>query len=319
MKQKLSNIKGFEKAVTYAASLVAITLWGASYIWSDKLIAQGVSIFYFVFVRIFIAGLLLLMMNAAVGKLTKIKKKDLPTFLILALCEPFVYFLCETYGIKLTGSPTISALAIATIPIFSIFAGVTFFKEKIYAINIVGIFLCLGGIVMVAMAAGDLGPNFLWGILFLLIAVVAEVAHASLTKKLSDGYSSSVIVMYQFLIGAVYLFPLFIFKGLDNFDPSVHLSWNVWGPVLCLAAFCSSLAFTLWVSTIKKLGVAKSSIFSALIPVASALIAWIIGRELLSVRQWIGVFICVVGIILSQKCKNCKNEVSARSTEDPVK
>ena len=56
----------------------------------------------------------------------------------------------------------------------------------------------------------------------------------------------------------------------------------------------------LWVSTIKNLGVAKSSIFSALIPVAAALIAWILGHEILNERQWIGIAISTVGVVMSQ-------------------
>lgn len=286
--------------LTYLLSLTAITLWGGSYIWSDCLISRGISIFYFVFVRIFIAGLLLLALNAATRKLKPIRKKDLPWFLLLAFCEPFIYFLFETYGIKLTGSPTLSAMTIATIPIFSIFAGMVFFKEKINAVNIAGIFLSLGGIVLVAMAKGELGEHFLCGVAFLLIAVIAEVCHASITKKLSDGYSSQVIVMYQFLIGSVYLLPLFIFKGFENFSAEEYLCWETWKPILCLSVLCSSVAFSLWVGTIKKLGVAKSSIFTALIPVASAIIAWLCGHELLNLRQWIGVAVCTVGVIMSQ-------------------
>ena len=62
--------------LTYLLSLTAITLWGASYIWSNCLISRGVSIFYFVFVRIAIAGLLLLAFNAASRKLQTIRKKN---------------------------------------------------------------------------------------------------------------------------------------------------------------------------------------------------------------------------------------------------
>ena len=245
--------------LTYLLSLTAISLWGASYIWSNCLISRGVSIFYFVFVRIAIAGLLLLAFNAASRKFQTIR-----------------------------------------IPIFSIFAGVVFFREKICGLNIFGIFLSLGGIVLVAMAKGELGEHFIAGVIFLLIAVIAEVCHASITKKLSDHYASQNIVMYQFLIGSVYLLPLFIFKGLEDFDAAVYLSWDTWKPVLCLAVLCSSVAFSLWVGTIKKLGVAKSSIFTALIPVASAIIAWVCGHELLNPRQWFGVALCTVGVILSQ-------------------
>lgn len=288
------------KLLVYIASMVAITLWGMSYIWTDKLISLGIPIFYFVFVRILLAGLILFLFNTAYGRIKRIQKRDLPKFLLLAFFEPFIYFICETFGLKLTGSPTLSAMIIATIPIFSICAGILFFKEKVNAVNIGGILLSLVGIVMVAMAKGELGDNFVWGIVLLLIAVISEVGHASMTKSLAGIYSSQIIVMYQFLIGAVYLLPLFIWKGLDGFDAETYLSAEVWYPLICLAVLCSSLAFSLWVSTIKSLGVAKSSIFSALIPVVAAIIAWIIGHEMLNQRQWVGIAVSTVGVVLSQ-------------------
>lgn len=288
------------KLLVYIASSFAILLWGMSYIWTDKLISLGIPVFYFVFVRILLAGLVLFLFNTAYARIKRIQRQDLGKFLLLAFFEPFIYFLCETYGLKETGSPTISAMIIATIPIFSIAAGRIFFKEKITGTNIFGVVLSLVGIVMVAMAHGTLGENFVWGIVLLLIAVIAEVGHASITKSLSGNYSSQIIVMYQFLIGAVYLLPFFIWKGLDGFDAQVYLSADVWYPLICLAVLCSSLAFSLWVSTIKNLGVAKSSIFSALIPVAAALIAWVLGHELMNTRQWIGIAISTVGVILSQ-------------------
>ena len=106
--------------------------------------------------------------------------------------------------------------------------------------------------------------------------------------------------MYQFLIGSVYLLPTFIWKGVKDFDMELYFSADVLYPITCLAVLCSSLAFSLWVSTIKTLGVAKSSIFSALIPVAAAIIAWLLGHEMLNQRQWIGIAISTVGVVLSQ-------------------
>ena len=292
------------KLLTYVASSFAIILWGMSYIWTDKLIALNIPIFYFVFVRILLAGLILFLFNTAYARIKRIQRQDLGKFMLLAFFEPFIYFICETYGLKETGSPTISALIIATIPIFSIAAGRIFFKEKVTAFNIVGVVLSLVGIVMVAMAHGELGKNFILGIMLLVIAVIAEVGHASITKSLSGNYSSQIIVMYQFLIGSIYLLPLFIWKGLDGFNMQVYFSAEVWYPLICLAVLCSSLAFSLWVSTIKNLGVAKSSIFSALIPVAAAIIAWLLGHELMNTRQWIGIAISTVGVIMSQYTKS---------------
>lgn len=288
------------KTLIYVASMFAIILWGMSYIWTDQLIEQEIPIFYFVFVRIFMAGLVLFLFNTAYARIKRIQRQDLGKFFLLAFFEPFIYFICETFGLKLTGSPTLSAMVVATIPLFSIGAGILFFREKINVINIVGILFSLVGIVLVAMAKGELGAHFIWGVVLLVIAVIAEVGHASITKSLSGNYPSQTIVMYQFLIGSIYLFPLFLWKGLDNFDVEVYFDGDVWYPIICLAILCSSLAFSLWVSTIKNLGVAKSSIFSALIPVAAALIAWVIGHEMLNQRQWVGIGISTLGVILSQ-------------------
>ena len=290
------------KLLIYLVSVFAIVLWGISYIWTDMLIEMDIPVFYFVFVRILLAGIILFLFNATKGRITRIHRKDLPKFLLLAFFEPFIYFLCESYGLKETGSPTLSAMIIATIPIFSIGAGMVFFKEKINIVNVLGILLCVGGICLVVMSRDEIGENVIFGIVLLVIAVLSEVGHASITKSLSFNYSSQIIVMYQFLIGSVYLLPLFLTKGLAGFD-STYLSADVLYPIVCLAFLCSSLAFSLWVSTIKSLGVAKSSIFSALIPVVAAIVAWILGQESLNARQFAGIALSTLGVIFSQYTK----------------
>ena len=292
------------KAVVYLLSVVAIVLWGMSYIWSDRLIALDVPIFFFVPIRIFIAGVILLLFNIITKEFRPIARKDLLKFAFLALFEPLIYFLCETYGIKETGSPTISAMIIASVPIFSVGAGALFFKERVSALNIFGIAVTLAGICLVLLKQGGeegVPQNFVLGVILLMVAVFSEVGHASLTKLLADGYKPQVIVMYQFLIGTVYFLPFFLTKGVENFDARL-LSWDVLEPVLCLAVLCSSLAFSLWAMTIKRLGVSKSSVFLAMMCVATALVAEVLGREHLTLLQWIGVFVAVLGIVLSQRC-----------------
>jgi drug/metabolite transporter (DMT)-like permease len=299
------------KAVVYLLSVLAIVLWGMSYIWSDRLIALGVPISYFVPLRIFVAGIILLLFNILTKNFRPIARKDIWKFLLLALFEPLIYFFCETYGIKETGSPTISAMIIASVPIFSVGAGALFFKERISILNGFGIAVTLAGICLVLLKqGGDEGvpQNFILGVVLLMIAVFSEVGHASLTKLLADGYKPQVIVMYQFLIGTVYFLPFFLTRGIENFDTRL-VSWEVLEPILCLAVLCSSLAFSLWAMAIKKLGVGKSSVFLAMMCVATALVAEVIGREHLSLFQCLGVLIAVLGIVLSQYCCTKKSVI----------
>ena len=118
------KISGGKMVSVYLLSLLSVVLWGMSYLWSDRLLAIGIPVEYIVFVRIFIAGLVLLGVAVLTGKNIVMKKKDIPYFLLIAFFEPFIYFVCETYGIRFTESPTISALIIAATPIFSVMVGV---------------------------------------------------------------------------------------------------------------------------------------------------------------------------------------------------
>jgi len=296
-----------QQVKTYLAAVLAILFWGLSFIWSGRLVAQGIPVEYFLPIRIFIAAVILLIINIICGYSMKIQRKDMFTFFLLAACEPFIYFFCETYGIQFTGSPTISSLVIASTPVLAIVAGVTFFKEHITWQHIVGMIICLAGLVLVTRASRGESRLFYFGMAVLVLAVVAEVAYASLTKALSDGYKPTVIVMYQFFIGSIFFLPLFLTRGMEHYDPDVYTGYNFWEPVLCLAILCSTVAFALWAYAIGKLGVAKSSIFQALNPVVTALAGFILGDEILCGGQWAGLAIAVGGVILTQLNLGKKN------------
>ena len=285
---------------TYAATLVAITFWGLSYIWSNRLVLWEIPVEYFLPIRILLAAVILLIYNLAMGYSFKIKKRDVLGFLLLALCEPFIYFFCETYGIQFTGSPTISSLVIASTPIVAMVAGVLFFREHITWQHIAGMVICLAGLVLVTRAHRGDSRLFYFGIAVLVLAIFAEVGYASFTKILSGGYKPTVIVMYQFLIGSIFFVPLFLTRGMEHFDAELYSGWDFWQPVLCLSVLCSSLAFALWAYSIKQLGVAKSSVFQSMNPVITALAGFLLGDERLTAWQWVGLAIAVGGVVLTQ-------------------
>ncbi len=289
------------KLTAYAAASLTVVLWGMSYIWSDRLLDQGIPVEYFVPIRILLAGTLLLVINLLTKQSLKMKKGDFLRFALLALCMPFVYFLAETYGILFTDSPTITSLIIATNPLFAMVVGLLIFREKFGLANIIGVFVTLGGLWMILYTRTATGPNFWIGIVILFIAVAAEVSQIAFTKELSSRYSPSVIVMYQFLIGAIFFIPMFLTKGIAHFEAGLYTGWSVIYPTLALALLCSATAFTSWAYAIGKLGVARTSVFLALVPMVTALLCILVGDERLAPLQWAGLAVGMVGIYLTQK------------------
>ena len=282
--------------------MLTVGLWAMSYIWADRLLALNIPVEFFVPVRTFLAGVLLWLLNKVTGVPMRIQsRRDLFKFVFLALCMPFIYFVAETYGLEFTESPTITSLVIATNPILAMVSGIVMFKEKFGPINIVGVFITLAGLWLVSFTRSQTSALFWVGVGILFIAVVAEVSQIGFTKSLSAHYAPSVIVMYQFLLGTVYFLPLLFTKGLRNFDAGLYLSWDVLYPTLSLALFCSATAFTSWAYAIKVLGVAKTSVFLAIVPLVTAVLAFLVGEETATGLQWIGLAIAMVGIYLTQR------------------
>jgi len=284
----------------YLAATGTVLLWGMSYIWADRLLDLGIPVEYFVPVRTLMAGLLLLVVNKLTRQDMRLRRKDIGKFLLLSLCMPLVYFICETYGLELTQSPTITSLVIATNPLFAMGAGMLIFKERFSKLNIAGVFVTLAGLFLVTWTRTETGPWFWAGVAVLFLAVISEVSQIAFTKSLSATYAPSVIVMYQFLLGALLFLPLSLGKGITHFDASLYLSWKVVYPTLALALLCSAAAFTLWAYAIARLGVAHTSVFLAVVPLVTALLSFLFGDERLAPLQWAGLAVGLVGIYLTQ-------------------
>lgn len=284
----------------YIAATTAIIFWGFSFVWANILLLNNIPIFTFLFVRLSVAGILLLVFTKCIGKLQKVAPKDMLWMGIMALSEPFVYFIGETFGMQATGSAIIASVIIATIPIFCLIAEKIIWKVPFNIYKTVGILLTLPGIVMVVFQEGALSIEHLYGIALLFMAVAASITYSMIVKKLSAKYNTLTITTYQFAIGAIYFLPFFLLYGLNGLTPQ-FFSAKILSPLLALAIFCSCVSFALWVYVIGKLGITRTNIFSALIPAVSAVGAFMLGQESLSVIKIAGIAIVIAGVILAQK------------------
>ncbi|MEI7663412.1 MAG: DMT family transporter, partial [Bacteroidota bacterium] len=130
----------------YFYALTAMLFWGMSFIWSSELLKfyQPVTI---IFIRLVISSSLLFAFIYVSGQHEKVQKKDYLLIFLSALFNPFLYFLGENYGLKFS-TPTISAVIIATIPVFSPLIAYLSFREKLTPVNFVGIAISFLGVIL---------------------------------------------------------------------------------------------------------------------------------------------------------------------------
>lgn len=288
-------------AGTYLFTTLAIVLWGFSFVWTNDILQRDVAPFTFLFIRLFLAGAILYAGSKFAGKLEKIERKDYIWVILMAFFEPFIYFIGETYGIKATNSAVISAVIIATIPVFTLFAERILYKVPLTAFKIFGTAITIPGIIMVIMKDGEqASAEHLYGILLLFLAVAGSIGYSSVVKKLSGRYNTITITTYQFVVGSMFFFPLFLMYGLDGLN-STFFSKEVIVPLLELTVLCSCLSFACWVAAIKRLGMARTSIFSALIPAVSAVGAAMLGQETVTAMTFAGIGVVIAGVIIAQR------------------
>jgi len=274
-----------------------MVLWGMSFVWSTIVFRYYPPITT-VFLRLVISFLLLFAGIFAFGKMEKIQKKDIMIFLVSAGLNPFLYFLGESYGLKMSSS-TISAVVIATIPLFTPILAYYTLKERLTKLNVIGTIISFSGILLMIINRNLTLNASPLGIALLLFAVATAVSYSVFLKKLSLRYSAFTIIAVQNLIGAIYFFPFFLFLEWNIFV-SVKPDFTVVSSLLALAVFCSSLAYVFFTIATREMGVNKTNVFSNLIPVFTGVFSYFILGELFTLQKILGMAVVIFGLYLSQ-------------------
>ena len=279
------------KALTYILITASVIFWGISFILTKELFLseEHMTVTALITIRLAIASAVMVPALALTRRLRRIQKKDIKWFLLLAFCEPFVYHLCETNGVRLV-SGSLASVVIATIPLFVPFGMWAAYRQRIKPSLIVGVLLSLAGVFLMLNGEIGFGGTALQGILFLTGAVAIAVVYTLLLVKVVDHYHPLVVTTWQNVIGLVYFLPLMLI-----FDGGALLLLML---VLCI--FCSTLAYAGYNYVVRNLGASEACIFNNAIPVFSLIAAVAIGQEQFSWVKVVGMAIVIAGVIIAQ-------------------
>ena len=283
--------------------------WGLSFIWSSQLLLfyQPVTI---IFIRLVISSCILFVFVKTLGLHQKIEKSDYKLIILSSLFNPFLYFLGENYGLKYS-TPTIAAVIIATIPVFSPLVAYITVKEKLTPVNFIGIGVSFFGIIMMLMTNNYKLTVDGKGVIFLFFAVFSALFYSVTLKKLTSRYSAITLIFNQNLIGIFLFMPLFLVFEASSLASIPVKPGNIIA-FLLLSFFASSIAFVFFAHSIKLIGISKSNIFSNLIPVFTAFFSFLLFDELFTIRKIAGIALVIAGVYLSERSKKrtAKPEIS---------
>jgi len=285
----------------YAQIILAHVFWGFSFVWTDIALKAHIAPITLVTSRMIIATVLLGAWAKYTGSLQKIQFKHLKYFLGLALCEPFLYFLCETYGQTMV-SPTVTSVIVATIPLFTPIVGFLILKEQINSSTIIGIAVSMIGVLAVVFSGNNDISGQLTGAVLVFGAVITAIGYAVFVKYIIHRYNAITLVFYQNFIGLIYFIPCFFVVDFSHLG-NMQFTFNAVSSIILLSVFASVIAFIFYSNSVRFLGVTKAGVFAYIIPLLTALFAFFMVGERLSIIQWFGMGIVIFGLFISQMVK----------------
>ncbi len=170
----------------------------------------------------------------------RIERGDVKYFVLLAFIEPFVYFMGETYGIRVVSS-LLSSVIISTIPLFVSISGFLFFKKRAGWQIIAGIVLSMAGVGLIAFKPDMTLNADPIGIMLLFLAVFSAVGYTLIVWRLVKKYSPLEIIAWENTIGIVFFIPFLFFNPVYISQPESLL--NILGIIVLLGIFPSSLSY----------------------------------------------------------------------------
>lgn len=282
----------------YLAISLSMLFWGCSFVWTKQLLNAGFPVFTIVFFRLLIASAIFVTMFKVMGKLEKIRKGDWKKFLLLALCEPFLYFIGEEFGLAHT-SASFASVIIALIPII---VSVTMYfveGEKLSWKLLAGTVISIIGIAIMTF-----GPNSnvifnMRGLLWLFLALAAAGGYSVYLSRLVNEYSPVTVTTYQNLLAMPFYLPFVCIFDLRHWG-SITWSGSAILNLVCLAVLCSAGAYTLYSFSAKRIGITRLTVFTNAIPIVTIIVAALLGQEAFTLQKFIGIVIVVFGVIFSQ-------------------
>ena len=304
--------KNSEEFVAITALVVSMIIWSVSGIAIKHALAV-LPPFTMIVLRFVPSVLLMLVIGLICRKsslfaLQKLEWKDLPLFLIAGFCQPFLYYLLETFTYDALHSPTIAETLLSTSPLISPIFAAVLLRERVTKYNILGILVSTAGVFALSLIGSkDYSIGNYWGILLAFAAVSAAVIDSIMMRKVPAKYTSLTFIFYAQCVSLLFFLPIWFWRegpeAIYNLQFTIDKSqlYVALGCVAYLTVFASVIAFILFCAALRKVGVTQANAFNNIRPAFTALWMFLFFGEHLPIGKWIGMALIIIGLFVCQK------------------
>ena len=285
----------------YLKLFLTALFWGGTFV-AARVVAQHVAPYSASFLRFFTASLFLIALILwKEGQLPRLRRHQVIPAFLLGMTGVFAYNVFFFLGMQ-TITAGRASLITATSPVFIALLSTLFFRQRLDAKQVSGIFLCLTGATVVisrgdplSIFSGGVG----WGDVYLLGCVASWVAYSLIGKVIMKDFSPLAAVTYSCLIGGVALLVPACLEGLPGLIGG--FSPRDWIGILYLGFFGTVLGFFWYYEGIRAIGPSRASVFINFVPVSGVFFGWLMLNEAVNLSLLAGAALVMAGVYLTNR------------------
>lgn len=283
--------------------LPSIALFTAMILWASSYIAMKVAVEHYDPMVVMSCRLFLGSCTFALGwkqlRHIRLRPGDWKPMLLMAFCEPCIYFLLEGYALRYT-SASQAGMVVSSLPMFVAIGAFFFLGERLSAKVWTGFFVAMAGVVWLSLGgvATDNAPNPLLGNALETLAMASASGYMILAKRLSAHYPPIFITAAQCVTGTIFFIPLL---ALPTTQLPTEFHLNATLCILYLGTIITIGAYGLYNYGVSKIPAGQASAWGNLIPVAALIMGRIFLGDVLTPAQYIASALVLTGVYLSQK------------------
>ena len=293
------------------------TIFGFSFIFSKM--ALGIAIPSVLIATRFLAAFLALNIVAFAGRMIlvddgeggrrplvafSLKGKPLRNVLLLALFQPILYFLFETYGIIYTSS-AFAGTIVAVIPVASIVTDILIMRSRVTSRQVICAVLSAVGVAITTIGAEGMKSSAI-GLIILIGAVCSGALFYVFSKKSGTHFNALEQTYVMFAAGSITYIIFALIQCRGAYREMILMPLQEPGfiiPVLYLAIMSSVVAFVLLNYGTVRVMVSEAAIFTNLTTVISIIAGVVFLHETFTGFQVIGAIVILISVYTANRTR----------------
>jgi drug/metabolite transporter (DMT)-like permease len=237
----------------------------------------------------------------------RVPASDIARYAVLAVAGYGAASICFFFALTHIDASVV-AILLYTYPAMVALAERVVYGTRLGGARLAAVLLTFAGCALVLDPFGVGDGVSMTGVLLGLGAAAGYSLFSMLSQRWGEGRSRTTLMTYLFIFTA-------LFAGLAAVATGAPLSPSVWDPVVWamlagIVLLPTFVAILLYLQALRGLGAPQAAILSTFEPVFTIALAALILGEKLSLGQWVGAALVIVGVFVAEKAGRPAEEMA---------